>query len=218
MTSYSVADEVLTDVITTYGQASVSQVPDVLRFSINVEQKGKSADQISNTVDKKIAQMIDALFDRGVLEKDVSSMAVNLFPWYERNGQTRQQSGFVYSRNINVTLRDFSRYPTILSDILALGATRIDGFRYEVEDQEKAYKQALKKALVNARNRAEVLAEASQVSLQEVTVIQETSSYSVMPQKARMLSMAESDSFQPGSSEISANITATFRISHLHSR
>lgn len=213
------ADEVLTDVITTYGQATISQVPDVLRFSIYVEQKGKSVDALSDEVDSKISQMIDALFDQGIAEKDLQSMAVNLYPWYERDGQKRQQNGFVYSRNIHVTLRDFSRYPEVLNDILKLGASRIDGFRYEIEDQEKAYKQALKKALGNAKSRAYVLAESAQVTLQEVTVIQETSSYSAMPQsRARLSSMSESSSFQPGNSDISANVTVTYRISHLHSR
>lgn len=213
------ADEVLTDVITTYGQASISQAPDVLRFSIYVEQNGQNADALSGEVDSKISQMMDALFDRGVLEKDLQSMTVNLYPWYERDGQTRKQNGFVYSRNISVTLRDFSRYPAILNDILKLGASRIDGFRYEVEDKEKAYKEALKKAVDNAKARAVVLAESAQVTLQEVTVIQETSSYAAMPQsRARLSSMSESDSFQPGNSEISANVTVTYRISHLHSR
>jgi len=213
------ADEVLTDVITTYGQASISQAPDVLRFSIYVEQNGQNADALSEEVDDKISQMIEALFDQGVLEKDLQSMTVNLYPWYERNGQTRKQNGFVYSRNISVTLRDFSRYPAVLNDILKLGASRIDGFRYEIEDKEKAYKEALKKAVDNAKARAVVLAESTQVTLEEVTVIQETSSYSSMPQsRARLSSMSESDSFQPGNSEISANVTVTYRISHLHSR
>lgn len=213
------ADEVLTDVITTYGQASISQAPDVLRFSIYVEQNGQNADALSEEVDDKISQMIEALFDQGVLEKDLQSMTVNLYPWYERNGQTRKQNGFVYSRNISVTLRDFSRYPAVLNDILKLGASRIDGFRYEIEDKEKAYKEALKKAVDNAKARAVVLAESAQVTLEEVTVIQETSSYSSMPQsRARLSSMSESDSFQPGNSEISANVTVTYRISHLHSR
>lgn len=213
------ADEVLTDVITTYGQATISQAPDVLRFSIYVEQKGQSVDALSDDVDSKISQMVDALFNRGVVEKDIQSMSVNLYPWYEREGKKQKQSGFVYSRNIHVTLRDFSRYPAVLNDILKLGASRIDGFRYEIENQEKAYKQALKKALENANSRAVILAESAQISLQEVTIIQETSSYSAMPQsRARLSSMSDTASFQPGNSEISANVTVTYRISHLHSR
>lgn len=209
------AQDNIEQVIQVNGQASTKQAPDILTFSIYVEEKGQQADKLSDIVNKRTAQITDALQNNDVAKKDIQSLAVNLYPWYEREGNEQVQKGFVFNRSVNVTLRDFKRYPQILDDLMTLGATRIDGYQFEVENPETSYLFALQQAIANAQVKAQSIAAASQLTLGQIVGVIEQSSYNPAPSnRGYKLSMAESDSFLPGEKEIQAQVQVTFAIMH----
>lgn len=205
------ADEPASRVITVNGQGSISQAPDILTFSVYVEEKGEQAGSLSDAVNLKTQQIISVLLENGLPEKDIRSMQANLYPWYERAHDVQVQKGFVFNRSVDVTLRDYARYPAILKGLLSVGATRIDGFQYTIDDQESLYLQALEQAIANATVRAKTIAKASKVNLGSVTQVSEHSSYAVQAKQRGQL-FAQADSFLPGESAISANVTVSFAI------
>lgn len=198
--------------ITVNGQGSIAQPPDLLKFTIAVEQRGLDSKSLSRAVNKNVGKILDMLTDNGVQEKDIQAMAVNLYPWYERELQNNVQKGFVFSRNINVTLRDFTHYPSILESLLEMDATRIEGFRYELEDQQSAYLLALKLAMRDAKKRAKELMTTTQKELGEVINITEASSYRALAQSSRNMAFSESTQYMPGTNAITARLAVTFQI------
>lgn len=210
------AHESRNDIVTVNGQGSVAKVPDILKFTIAVEERGADSKKLSESVNRKSKQIIDVLHDHDVAKKDIQSMAVSLYPWYEREPerQTNVQKGFVYSRNINVKLRDFAHYPNILSDLFALNVSRIDGLRYEVEDQQSAYLAALKEAMLDAKRRADQLASGMNIKIGEISTIEESSAYSPTPQHSTrsMAALSDSSQYLPGQNEINASVVVSFHI------
>ncbi|WJG07663.1 SIMPL domain-containing protein [Aliiglaciecola sp. LCG003] len=212
----SFAHESRSDIITVNGQGSVFQAPDTLKFTIAVEEKGVDSAGLSDLVNAKTKQILKILADNKVPNKDIQAMSVSLHPWFERERQSNIQKGFVYSRNINVTLRDFSRYPNILDKLFKLDVTGIDSFRYEVDDQQSAYLLALEQALVDAKRRASKIAGISDLSLAGIVNVEELSNYRPSPQpSARSMAMfSDAAQYLPGLNEISASVAVSFNIQH----
>ncbi|GAB5382292.1 MAG: hypothetical protein Alis3KO_37510 [Aliiglaciecola sp.] len=208
------AHESTSNTISVNGQGNVEQIPDILKFTISVQEKGVDSTMLSRAVNNTVNQILHMLTNNEVLEKDIQAMSISLHPWYEREGQNSVQKGFVFSRNINVTLRNFSRYPQILEQLFKLDASRVEGFRYEVEDQQSAYLNALKLAMKDAKTRAKELMTMSNKKLGDIANIVEVTNYRPLAQSSSRSSMvfAESSQYLPGSNVISASVTVTFNI------
>lgn len=208
------AHESIENVVTVNGQGSIMQSPDVLRFTIVIQDKGQNSQSLSRNVNKKVDQIIDMLTDNDVKEKDIEAMSIDFRPWYERERQTSVQKGFVFTRNINVTLRDFERYPSILQQLFAMNTTRIEGFRYEINDPENAYRQALSRAMKDAHNRAKQLVASTNRKLGDVVNIVESTSYRPLGAASSRSNVAFSESSQylPGSNTITASVKVSFSI------
>ncbi|GAC14819.1 SIMPL domain-containing protein [Aliiglaciecola lipolytica] len=209
-----IAHESRSNIITVQGQGSIFQAPDILKFTIAVEEKGENSTVLNDQVNAKTQKILTVLSKHNIEQKDIQAMSLSLYPWYERERQSNIQKGYVFNRNINVTLRDFENYPAILSDLFALKVSRIDGFRYEVEDQQQAYLNALKAAISDGHERAKHLAKNLQIELGDVINVEETSNYQPAPQpSARSLSVFnDAAQYLPGLNEINASVTLSFSI------
>ncbi|MFA3790294.1 SIMPL domain-containing protein [Aliiglaciecola sp. SL4] len=208
------AHESRSDIITVRGQGSIFQAPDILKFTIAVEEKGDNSSVLNGLVNAKTDKILSVLSKHKVAQQDIQAMSLSLYPWYERERQSNIQKGFVFSRNINVTLRKFENYPAILEELFTLKVNRIDGFRYEVEDQQQAYLNALEAAISDGHERAKHLAKNLKIKLGNVINVEETSSYQPTPQpSARSLSVFnEAAQYLPGLNEINASVTLSFKI------
>ncbi|GAB2675756.1 SIMPL domain-containing protein [Aliiglaciecola sp. 3_MG-2023] len=208
------AHESRSDIITVRGQGSIFQAPDILKFTIAVEEKGDNSSVLNELVNAKTNKILSVLAKHKVAKQDIQAMSLSLYPWYERERQSNIQKGFVFSRNINVTLRKFENYPAILEELFTLKVNRIDGFRYEVEDQQQAYLNALEAAISDGHQRAKHLSKNLGIQLGSVVNVEETSSYQPTPQpSARSLSVFnEAAQYLPGLNEINATVTLSFRI------
>lgn len=194
-------------VISVSGMGSIAGVPDMLSFTVYLEEKGKLATKLNELIDAKSTQITDFLRQRGVEDKDIQSMRVNLRPFYRRTPEGQIQDGYVFSRAINISLRNIQAYPQILDGILKYGANRIDGFSYQIENQQTLYLQALELATQNALLRANKLAGSLGVKVVEVLSVQEISNYHPgLKQQGRMMVAESGQSYSPGTITISANV------------
>lgn len=200
-------------VISVNGQGVVASTPSVLDFSVFVEERGESASKINAQVNFKSKQIIDLLTDSEIQLKDIQSMQINLYPWYERDRNSQIQKGFVLSRLIKVTLRDFDNYTAILDGLTKIGAQRIDGFQYRTESTEVIYLKALELALDDARKRANKISKSLGVKIGKVVSVMEQSGYNPVPEQMMMSSRsANSSSFLPGKMNTTASVSVKYSI------
>lgn len=205
-------------VIEVNGSGSVFTTPDVLTFSVYIEERGTTASKLNDRVQLKTSQIVNLLEDNGVRTKDIQSMRVNLYPWYERQQQTQIQRGFVLHRYVQVRLRDFEKYSTILDGLLKLGATRIDGFSYQLDDPEDAYLKALDAAVRDAEKRATRIARSLKVKVGGVYSMVEQSDVSAKPVPMmadvalRSRESTNIDADRAGEIVITANVNVEFLI------
>ncbi|GAA0345080.1 SIMPL domain-containing protein [Bowmanella denitrificans] len=206
----AVADDKTINVM---GQANVSAVPDLFQFSLYIEEKGPVVSKLNETVTDKTNKLVSFLLKQGVKERDIQSMHVQLYPWYEHRDSGSEQKGFVLARQIQVSLRELALYDKVLDGVLKLGATRIDGFQHNVENQQDLYLSALELAVKNAQLRAEKLASSLGAKVGKVVSVSESSAYRpmAMAMESRML-MKDASGSMAGQMNIDAQVQVTFEL------
>jgi uncharacterized protein YggE len=194
------------------GQASVASVPDMFHFDVYLEERGELLSKLNNVVSHKSAQIVKSLLDLGIEKRDIQSMRVQLSPWYEHKQSVRQQKGFVLSRQIKITMRDMGKYDLIIDGLLRIGATRIEGFNYALENPQGDYLKALELALGDAKTTASKMAKAMNLKVGKVLSMQEGSGYSPMPHARESLMKADSGGYMPGRISTNAQVTILFEL------
>lgn len=208
----AVFSELETKHIRVNGQASVASVPDMFRFSVYLEEQGELVSKLNGLVSKKSKQIVKLLLKEGVAERDIQSMRVQLSPWFEHRQSPRVQKGFVLSRQIKITMRNIDKYDDLIDGLLRLGASRIEGFSYVIEDPEKYYLKSLELALADAKVRATTMAKAMDLKVGEVLSIQEGAGYTPMPRGRESMLMADSGGYLPGQISTSAQVSVVFAL------
>ena len=83
-------------------------------------------------------------------------------PRYDyRDGKAPALTGYDLANVVEVTVRDLAALGAVIDGALTAGATSLDGLAFRVEDPREAERAARTAAVAEARERAEVLAEAA---------------------------------------------------------
>jgi uncharacterized protein YggE len=215
MSLTTVADDDLRRYIEVTGQATTLSEPDILRFVVNIEEKGQSASKLNLSVTEKTEQVVSLLREKGVKRRDIQSMQVTLYPWFERGSETQIQKGFVFNRTIQIVLRDFSIYPELIDGIMRIGVSRVDGFSYQIESADALYQSTLTQSVKDAEKTAKKIAKSLDVSLGSVLAVQEIPNSSGSPQFAMSRSVArQGNSFLPGLIPTNAKVLVKYSVSN----
>lgn len=201
--------------ISVNGYHEISVVPDVLRLSLSLIETGKDVETISESISKRTIKLLSELRDIGVDKKDLTSSHLRIVPHY--NWQNREQ---VYittevARDIDVVLRDLSKYDEFIRTILKAKAGRINSTVLESSREGSYRKQALQAAMTNARKKAELLVSGLDVKVGPVFAITHHSRGPVnMQAQARYTALEQAESsFEPGLIEMSESVSVVYYLS-----
>lgn len=193
-----------TDTVTVSGSGSVSAVPDVAEISAGVETRGATAQEALNANSNAMRKVIDAI--RAAGGTNVTTQTVSLSP---RVGPEGQPDGFTATNVVSAKV-DLDGAGKLIDAAVAAGANTVWGPSLSSSDAAKLYREALKKAVADARERASVLAAAAGRQLGRVTAMSEGGSGVVM-----YAEKAAADSGAPvvsGPQETTASVTVTFEL------
>ena len=155
--------------VTVNGSGTITLTPDMATISIGVSTQDKDA-QVALDDNNAQAQTIrETLAEFNIAEDDIKTTNFSIWPRqnYDRDGEI---TGTVYvvQNTVLITVRDLGQLGKVLDAVVRSGANQINGINFNIADRETAYQQALEAAMDNARNRAEALTDAADVSLGEV--------------------------------------------------
>jgi uncharacterized protein YggE len=194
-----------TDTVTVSGSGSVSAVPDTAQVSVGVESRAATAQAALEANAKAMRKVIDAV--RGAGGKDVTTQTVSLSTAFDDQGQP---SGFVASNVVTATI-GLDGAGALIDAAVAAGANTVWGPTLSSSDADRLYRQALQKAVADARERATALATAAGRELGRITTIAENGSVAVP-----MMEKAAADSggtpVVSGPQETTASVSVTFEL------
>ena len=176
--------------VTAEGDASVA--PDVALVSFAVSGNGKELAATRDDVNARSSSVLAVLRKLGIAEEDLGAPDVGIHPEYDyRKGQ--RLIGYRVTRQMTAKVRDLDRLSTVLDSVVAAGANEMQGAQMSASDPSAAEHQALTAAMHAARAKAEVLAEAANVSLGALARLEEEADFGGPPMpKMRMMAMSES--------------------------
>ncbi len=165
--------------VSTTGVAIVRSAPDEALVSLGVRTDADTAEEAMASNAERMNDVVAALLDAGIGEGDLATSYINLYPRWDNSGTS--VDGFTAENQLTATLHDMDRVGAIIDRAVAAGANLTSGITFRVSDDGDAADRALAEAVADARDKAELLAEAGGAGLGAVISITEVSSGSQPP-------------------------------------
>ncbi len=163
------------NILAASGTGKVTLKPDVAYINVGVDTFMKDARAAQQENTKAMEKVINKLKAMGIDEKDIQTSGYNVYPQYDYVNNKSVLGGYRVTNTVKVTVRDIDKVGDILSGVHEEGANYSYGIYFGLEDQESAYREALKKAFEQAKGRAEVMAKQAGVKLKDIAAIYEGS-------------------------------------------
>ncbi len=195
------------------GAGSVETAPDRATVSAGVATEAADADAALAENNATTARLIQAARDFGVPADGIATSRFDVSPRY--GNSSSQIIGYRVTNTLAITTEDLGRIGELLNDLIGAGANVIQSVQFSVSDQTGFRNEALGRAVVDARGRAEALADAAEVSLGSVVAI-DTVGYGAFGPPGVDFStrpgVAESVPIEIGPYRITARATVIFAI------
>jgi uncharacterized protein len=149
------------------GNGEATKAPDVAYLTLGVEADGATA---SEALRKNSAQMeatIKTLRDAGVEKKDIqtSNLSVGARYDYSREGAAPRLIGYQATNTVSVKLRNLEKAGGVIDKAVSAGSNRLDSISFGFADPKPLMNEARRAAVLDARDRAGLYAEAAGVKL-----------------------------------------------------
>lgn len=213
--------------MTVQGNAVVTVEADTVSIQLGVRTKDPSLSNAQRENRQLMDSVLTALKNCGVQEDEVMTQNLNIYSSYDYDyeydtyGNSKERQVYYVENYITLTLKDISRVGDILDAAVDAGANNMYGITFTSSKSNEAYLKALERAVEDAKAKAEVLAAAAGVSLDQVVEIQASpnySAYSLESYAVRNSVAMDSDGAVAGTSVIGGNLSveATVTLIYLY--
>jgi uncharacterized protein YggE len=199
--------------ISVNGVGSAISVPDQFNFTVVIEERGASASELNKLVTEKTNEVVNLLAELKVDPNNIQSLQVQFNPWIDYNGQSQEQKGFILSRRIDISLDELGLYDNAIDSVLKLKINRIEGFSYADSQAHQHYQLAIEQALLDAKSRANHMAEVLGLTLGKALTISEQSQGQALRLEKTMAFRSNADSSSlPGEMSTKAQVSVVFEL------
>jgi len=201
------------------GNGEVAAEPDLAHITLGVEARrptmAEARAEVTKTVDRVLALTRDLRID----PKLVNATRLQVQPEYSWNDKDRQRVllGYVVSRQVQVELRDLEQLGPLLERAVDAGVNQVNDPVLDSSKRKSLEREAMAKAVEDARLNAETLAKAAGAKLGPVRMLNGASSSPPMPMYRRgPMVMADAaaappaETYQPGEMKFSAMVNAEY--------
>jgi uncharacterized protein len=203
------ADTPTKKTITVSGNGSVTTVPDRAAFEFSVSSRAATAKAAMSKNADETAAMIAALKNAGVAAADLQTSQVYLNP--EMNQAGTDVVGYVATNSVSAKTT-LAKAGALVDAAVGAGANGVSGPTLSRSDSDALYRDALKDAVADAKEKAEALAGASGLTLGAVqTVVEGSQASPPMPFAAKAADA--STPIEAGTQSIEATVTVTYNAS-----
>jgi uncharacterized protein len=207
----------LNGTISVSGQAEMAAAPDEAQITLGFSTESQSASDAQAKASFATGQIITALKNAGVSEANISTAAYYVAPItsYSESSQTYFTRGYSASHILLIKTSDINGTGLIIDAASGAGANQISGIVFTLSDshQKDLEAQALKTAAMNAKDKANAIAQALGVTISRPAYVSEGYSnfvpyFGAAPAAAGV----QSTNIMPGQVSVSAQVEAGFFI------
>ena len=201
------------------GSGEVAAEPDLAQVTLGVEARrptmAEARAEVAKTVDRVLALTRDLRID----PKLVNATRVQVQPEYSWNEKDRKRVllGYIVSRQVQVELRDLEQLGPLLERAVDAGVNQVNDPVLDSSKRKSLEREAMTKAVEDARLNAETLARAAGAKLGPVRTLNGSSSGPPMPVYRRgPMVMADAaaappaETYEPGEMKFSAVVNVEY--------
>jgi len=182
------------------GEHIIKIAPDEADVNFKISTKHKNLQNAKNENDAIVSKAISYLKKQGLAEKDIQTTRVNLNPYSEYVKDKDPIPMFNAEQSITFKLRDLDKLATLLNGLVGLGVNNIQNVEFSSSKIEEIQNDARAKAMLDAKQKATILAQALGQSIGAAYSIQDnTSNNNGSPRP--MMAMYKSASMDSSSQE-----------------
>jgi len=159
------------------GQGKVTVVPDIANLSLGIEAQAAIVSEAQAEAALAMDEVMNALTKNGVAKKDIQTQYFNISKitrWDDKN-QQEVVLGYRVANTVTAKIRDIEKTGAVIDAVALAGGdlTRINSIYFSIDDPAVYQKEARDKAMADAKDRAEQLADSAGVKLGKPTYISE---------------------------------------------
>jgi uncharacterized protein YggE len=196
------------DTVTTLGHGVITVAPDEATVTAGVHTQAASASAALAENAKLMTAAVAALKAAG--GKDLQTQQVSLYPQTSPEGQV---TAYVADNSVSAKTK-IADAGALIDAAVGAGANTVGGPSLSVSDRDARYRDALGKAVSDARLKAESLAKAGGFGVGPISSVTEQGGGGP-PQVFQAVGAAAKDAstpIEPGTQDIGADVSVTFRI------
>ncbi|WP_336276517.1 SIMPL domain-containing protein [Bartonella sp. CB178] len=204
--------------VTAIGESQAA--PDMAIIDLAVVTQHKTAQKALAANNKSMNNIISALKSIGIQENDLQTSSLSIYQseLEKSNTQKKESEKFYHvSNSLTVRVRDLSKAGQIFDQAMALGANSVSGISFINSDAKPFYHEARKRAVSEAIEKAETIAQAAKLKLGKIIKISENHGGNDYPPTPRLMRMATNvnrtdTNFSGGELSYNVGITVTFSV------
>jgi uncharacterized protein len=204
--------------VTTTGEGTAQAAPDRAWITISAESRAPSPREAQRLNAELMRPVQEALRGARVPADAIRTSGYDLQQEFDFANNKRTSRGYVARNSIEVRVDEVGRVGELLELAVGRGATNVSGLRFDVRDQNKLEREALRVAVTNARLKAEAAAAGAGRTVDRLVRIEESSAQGgpqPMPQFRAMAAqggMAVEPPVSIGQIEVRSQVTVTFSL------
>jgi len=164
--------------ITVNGTGEVRVSADTAIISLGVNARDKDVLKAQQRVNETIAAIRNALIKQDLKEENINTDFINIYPVYDYSNDQEQLAAYNASSTLAIKVTDMESVGTLIDVCFEAGANTLNGITFSASDTEAAETEAMKTAVTDAKEKAEILAEASGLKITGIESITEDGVYS----------------------------------------
>ena len=211
------ADEARPRTVSVSGTGEVAAEPDLAQVTLGVEARKPALADARSEVSATVERVLTLCKTLGIDPKRVNATRVQIQPEYSWNEKDRKRVllGYLVSRQVQVEVRDLELLGTLLERAVDAGVNQVNDPVLDSSRRKDLEREALVKAVEDARLNADTLARAAGVSLGPVRTLNGATSAPPVPMYRRQVAMADAAmapeaSYQTGEIKFSASVNAEY--------
>lgn len=201
--------------ISVVGEGEIKVVPDEVVCMFGTETMHQDLTQAKAENARRMQALFAVAHEFTIEDKYIRTDYLNIEPRYNHQYQQRDFVGYFVRRNVEITLRDMSKFEDFLSRVLEAGVDQVFGIQFRATKQKEYETEARQHALTDAQQKAQDMAAAFGQKLGMPYSITEQNGR-IQPQpRGVMMEMASfsggaQGSVMPGEITITTQITVSF--------
>ena len=202
------------------GDAQVFVTPTTALLSVGVQTDIQStAADAMNGLKNSMNQVLAAVKQGGVTDKDITTNNLSLTPTYDYTNGTQKLQGYQASQSLTVRTKNLDKVGDIINAATDAGANQIGDVQFVADDPSTMKDTARKEAIADAQKRAQTMAAQLGVALGALKSYSEDVGGSTPPPVPYMMKADAAGAVAPssvpvpaGQQEIDVEVTLTYNI------